>query len=304
MSTVLAFPGQGSQHQGMFAEAPETDALARLLDAAEALTGLELRRIVAEGTPQELADTRVAQPLIYLVDWAWGTALLELGIEPEIVAGHSLGEYAALAVADVVSVEAGLELVCTRAHLMAEASEANPGTMAAVLGLEIGAVDDVLAGIDGAWVANDNVEGQVVISGTVEGVESAMGALQSAGARRTVSLDVSGAFHSPLMEGAAAQFKRVLDATEFRESRIPIVQNTRPMPATDPDSIRAALAEQMAGRVRWRETLEYVATLAPTYLIEAGPGSVLRGLARRVEGIGSVSVEGADLEAIVEGVAT
>ncbi len=302
MTTVIAFPGQGSQHPGMFVEVPETEALARLLDAAEALTGLDVRRLAAEGGPEELADTRVAQPLIYLVDWAWGTALLDLGIEPELVAGHSLGEFAALAVAGVFSVEAGLELVCTRARMMADASEELPGTMAAVLGLDIEAVDEVLGAIDDVWVANDNIDGQVVISGTVEGVEAATEALQAAGARRTVRLDVSGAFHTPLVQAAATEFATLLGDAEFREARVPVVQNTRPTPATAPDEIRAALIDQMAGRVRWRETLQCIADRAPVYLIEAGPGNVLRGMARRVEGIGAVSVEGADLEAIIEGV--
>ena len=302
VTTVVAFPGQGSQHPGMFVEAPENEALARLLDAAEALTGLDLRHLAAEGAPEALADTRVAQPLIYLIDWAWGSALLELGVEPDVVAGHSLGEFAACAVAGVFSVEAGLELVCTRARMMSEAAKKHPGTMAAVLGLDIAAVDDVLSGIDGAWVANDNVDGQVVISGTAEGVNAAVEALQEAGARRSVPLEVSGAFHTPLMGDAAAEFSALLAAAEFRSARIPVVQNTRPTPATEPDEIRTALMGQMAGRVRWRETLDYIATLTPVYLIEAGPGNVLRGLARRVEGIGSVSVEGADLESIIEGV--
>jgi [acyl-carrier-protein] S-malonyltransferase len=300
MNAVLVFPGQGSQRIGMLDEIPEVEALDRLLDAAEALTGRDLRRLQREGTPAEIADTRVAQPLLYLADWAWGSVLLDVGVNPVAVAGHSLGELAALALAGVYSVEAGLELVCERALLMAEAVAERPGSMAAVLGLEGQTVARVLESATGVWVANDNAPGQVVISGLRDSVASAGDALLSAGARRVVPLDVSGAFHSPLMQQAADRFSLLLDVTEFHEARVPVVQNARPEPATDAAEIRSALADQIASPVRWTETMHALARYEPVTLVEAGPGAVLRGLAKRVDGITAVSVEDTDVQALVE----
>ena len=300
MNAVLVFPGQGSQRVGMLDDIPEVEALVRLLDAAEALTGRDLWRLQREGTPAEIADTRIAQPLLYLADWAWGSVLLDVGVRPVAVAGHSLGELAALAVAGVYSVEAGLELVCERARLMAEAVAENPGSMAAVLGLERETVADVLDGVADVWVANDNAPGQVVISGSREAVASAGDALVSAGARRVLPLDVAGAFHSPLMQQAADGFSALLDVVEFHDAVIPVVQNTRPEPSTHAGEIRAALADQIASPVRWTETMREFTRYEPVTLIEAGPGSVLRGLARRVEGIDAVSVEDTSVQALVE----
>ena len=183
VNAVFAFPGQGSQRAGMLDAIPEVDALDRLLDAAEALVGADLRRIAREGTPAELADTRVAQPLLYLADWAWGSVLLDVGIRPVAVAGHSLGELAALAIADVFSVEAGLELVCTRAGLMAATAQAHPGTMAAILGLDGPAVAEAIRAVENVWVAHDNASGQVVISGLGEPVAVASDLLRAAEGR-------------------------------------------------------------------------------------------------------------------------
>jgi len=300
VNAVLAFPGQGSQRAGMLDSVPEVDALDRLLDAAEGLVGRELRRLAREGTPSDLADTRVAQPLLYLADWAWGSVLLDVGVRPVAVAGHSLGELAALAIAGVYSVEAGLELVCERSRLMAEAAAANPGTMAAILGLDGDAVADALAGLDGVWVANDNAPGQVVISGLEPAVAAAGEILTAAGARRVVPLDVSGAFHSPLMRTAADSFAQVIGAAEFRDATVPVVQNTRPQPATEAGVIRDALVTQIASPVRWTETMRTLAAYDPVTLIETGPGSVLKGLARRVSGLPALSVEEAGVQMLVE----
>jgi [acyl-carrier-protein] S-malonyltransferase len=300
VNAVLVFPGQGSQRAGMLDSVPEVDALDRLVDAAEALVGRELRRLAREGTPADLADTRVAQPLLYLADWAWGSVLLDVGVRPVAVAGHSLGELAALAIAGVYSVEAGLELVCERASLMAEAAAANPGTMAAILGLDGDAVADALAGLDGVWLANDNAPGQVVISGFDAAVATASELLSGAGARRVVPLDVSGAFHSPLMRTAAEAFAEVIADAEFRDAAVPVVQNTRPEPATEAEVIRDALVTQIASPVRWTETMRTLAAYDPVTLIETGPGSVLKGLARRVPGLPAVSVEEAGVQMLVE----
>jgi [acyl-carrier-protein] S-malonyltransferase len=283
----------------MLESVPELDSLQRLLDAAEALSGLELRTIALLGQAEDLADTRVAQPLLYLADWAWGVTLLESGVVPDAVAGHSLGELAALAVAGVYSPEAGLELVVERSRLMATTAAATPGTMAAVLGLDGDAVVVALAGIDGVWVANDNAPGQVVISGTHDGVGDATAALSEAGARRIVPLAVSGPFHSPLMKPAADAFSELLLGAEFANARFPVLQNTDPTPTTDAETIRQRLIAQITSPVRWTETMQQLVADGPITLIEAGPGAVLTGLAKRVDEATGIAVESLPLEELV-----
>ena len=279
---------------------PEIDSLDRLLDAAEALSGLELRSIAAEGPAEKLADTRAAQPLLYLADWAWGFTLVESGVVPDAVAGHSLGELAALAVAGVFSPEAGLELVVERSKLMAAAAQAHPGAMSAVLGLDSAPVAAAIAGIDGIWVANDNAPGQVVVSGTSEAVAAAAERLTEAGAKRVVPLAVAGAFHSPLMEAAGLAFGDLLTGADFDDADFPVYQNTDPTPETNGDRIRERLIGQIVSPVRWTETMAAISSHGPTALVEAGPGTVLAGLAKRVEGLTTYSVESFDLEMIVQ----
>ena len=287
----------------MLDSVPEVDSLERLLDAAEALSGLELSTIVRLGQPEDLSDTRVAQPLLYLADWAWGLTLLQSAVRPFAVAGHSLGELAALAVAGVFSPEAGLELVVERSKLMAATAAATPGTMAAVLGMDVGAIDQAIHDIADVWVANDNSAGQIVISGSHVGVEHATAALLEAGARRVVPLSVAGPFHSPLMEPARSAFEAILIGAEFSDARIPVLQNTDPTPETDADRIRERLVSQITSPVRWTETMAALASGGPVKLIEAGPGSVLSGLAKRIEGVTAYSVETTDLESLIEEVA-
>ena len=284
----------------MLDDVPEHDSLERLLDAAEALSGLDLHAIARNGSPERLADTRVAQPLLYLADYAWGMTLLESGVEPCAVAGHSLGELAALAVAEVYSPEAGLELVVERSKLMASAAAAHPGAMSAVLGLDAASVAEVLENVDDVWIANDNAPGQIVISGTTEAVAAASSALTDAGARRVVPLAVAGAFHSPIMEPAGAAFADLLVGAEFDDARFPVCQNTDPTPETTGDIIRERLIRQITSPVRWTETMLALVADGPLTLIEAGPGSVLAGLAKRVDGISVRSVESESLESIVE----
>lgn len=297
---ALVFPGQGSQRQGMLDAVPELESLDRLLDAAEALSDLDLSRLARLGTREELADTRVAQPLLYLADWAWGFTLVESGVTPAAVAGHSLGEIAALAVAGVFSPEAGLELVVERSKVMATVAESTPGGMSAVLGMDSSAISAAIRGIEGVWVANDNAPGQVVISGTDTGIEKATAALAEAGARKIVPLTVAGPFHSPLMEPARAAFEQILLGAEFADSRFPILQNTDPTPERDGERIRERLISQMTSPVRWTETMTALAADGPTALIEAGPGSVLSGLARRVDNMTAMAVESTDLETLVQ----
>jgi [acyl-carrier-protein] S-malonyltransferase len=281
------------------------DGMERLLDAAEALSGMPLGTIAQDGPDVELADTRVAQPLLFLADWAWGRALQEAGASPAAVAGHSLGEYAALTFAGVFSVEAGLELVIERSRLMAAAAAASPGGMAAVLGLDDAVVRDCVATLAGVWVANDNAPGQIVISGDHLGLEKATEALTGCGARRIIQLKVAGGFHSPLMQAAADSFATdVLSQTEFSDARIPVVSNAEPAPAVDADILRRRLVEQMTAPVRWTETMGALAELDVTTLIEAGPGSVLTGLARRVDGLTATAVEESGVDAVMEEVAS
>lgn len=300
MRCALVFPGQGSQRPGMLGSIPEVDGLDRLLDAAEALTGQPLRDLAASGSPSDLKDTLIAQPLLYLADWAWGSSVLEVGVAPDVLAGHSLGELAALAIAGVYSPEAGLELVCERARLMSTVAAETPGTMAAALGVDSDVVDSAIQDVEEVWIANDNAPGQVVISGSHDGVEEAGRRLLEAGAKRVVALDVAGPFHSPLMEPAAAKFSDLLDRAEMSDARIPVVQNTRPTPSTAAEEIRAALSSQITAPVRWTETMQTLAAHRPVTVVEAGPGTVLRGLARRVDGLVAVSVEEIGLEALVE----
>lgn len=297
---ALVFPGHGSQHPRMLDRVPDAAGLDRLLDAAEALSGLRLRAALDEDRPDRLANTRIAQPLLYLVDWAWGTALLRAGLAPRVVAGHSLGELAALAIAEVISVEAGLELVTERARLMAEAATSAHGSMAAVLGADGPTVYALVEGISGVWVANDNARGQVVIAGTHEGLEAATAALHEAGVRKTVPLALAGPFHSPLMGNAGEAFAALLAGATFVDATIPIVQNTNPTPTTDADAIKRRLLGQMTSPVRWTETMDAFVSSGVEVVIECGPGSVLSGLARRVDGLTALSAEDAGIDRVME----
>jgi len=291
MSVALVFPGQGSQRAGMLGALSGRPGLVRLFDAAEALSDLDLRSIASDGTAEQLADTRAAQPLLYLADWAWGSAALQAGVAPSAVAGHSLGELAALAVAGVYSVEAGLELVIERSRLMAECANATPGGMAAIIGLDADAITRVTSYIAGVWVANDNSPGQVVISGTLEGVLSAQSALLEAGARRVVQLQVAGPFHTPLMKPAADAFRDILEVTSFSDAVYPVYSNTQPTATTDAGLIRERLSTQMVAPVRWTETMRALVADGVDVILEAGPGAVLGGLAKRVDGLRAFAVE-------------
>ncbi len=298
--TALVFPGQGSQRPGLLDSVPENEDLDRLLDAAEALSDLELRTIAKMGTDEDLADTRIAQPLLYLADWAWGVALIESGFEPDVVAGHSLGELAALAVAGVFSVEAGLELVVERSKLMAATAASSQGGMSAIIGMDGSAISAAIAGIEGVWLANDNAPGQVVISGTNDGLITATEALNDAGARRIVPLKVAGAFHSPLMEPAREAFASIIEGADFSSAVYPVLQNTDPAPETDAEVIRQRLKAQITSPVRWTETMAALAASGSCVMVEAGPGAVLTGLAKRVEGITALSADSAGIERVLE----
>lgn len=300
--TALVFPGQGSQSLGMLSAAPDDGRLAALVAQASNLVGTDLFELAEQGPEEALADTRFAQPLLFLAGWAWGQALLDRGVAADAVAGHSLGEISALAVAGVFPVETGLELVVQRGRLMADAALGSQGAMAAVLGLDADTISDAIAQIDGVWVANDNAPGQIVISGKANAVEEATGALAGAGARRVVPLKVSGAFHSPLMESARAAFAEVIAPIAFSDASLPVYQNTDPTPAVDGAGIKARLATQITSPVRWTETMLALAEDGPVTLVEAGPGNVLVGLARRIDGIDALSASVSGIDAVIEGV--
>ncbi len=299
---AFAFPGQGSQRVGMLDPFSSDRDIARLLDAAEGLSGLDLRRVSAEGPDADLADTRAAQPLLYLADLAWARSLEALGIVPAVVAGHSLGEFAALAFAGVFSPEAGLELVVARSEIMAEVAAVTPGTMAAVLGMERDTIAGLLEGASGVWVANDNGPGQVVLSGTYAGIERASEALLGAGARKIVPLNVAGPFHSPLMAPARDAFAEVLASTSFQDARLPVLQNTLPQMTRDADTVKARLMEQIVSPVRWTETMAAFRSAGVSVVAETGPGAVLTGLAKRFGGFTVLSAEGDGAERVKEAV--
>lgn len=306
MESVAAFvfPGQGSQRVGMLHAIPSNAVSADLLDMAEELTGRRLREIAAEGPTPSLADTRVAQPLLYVSGLAWASVADSSGVEPRAVAGHSLGELTALAYAGVFTPEDGMRLVCERARVMAEAAAAVPGTMAAVLGMTASDIAAVIEGLDGVWVGNENGPGQVTISGTHPGVERASAALLGAGARRVVPLEVAGAFHSPLMADAAAQFSVLLDTVAFSDARVPRAQNTEPSLTASGTAIKERLTAQMVRPVGWTGIMESLLGEGVRVLAECGPGSVLTGMTRRMEGLEGVSLEtdGADrLREVVSG---
>ena len=299
-SCAFVFPGQGSQRVGMLRSLPDQTRILPLLESAETLTGFDLRAIAESGPDAALADTRAAQPLLYIADLAWACAVHDAGIRPSAVAGHSLGELAALTFAGALSAEDGLRLVCERARIMSEVAAVTPGTMAAVLGMDQALVADLIEGLPGVWVANDNGPGQVVISGTHEGVEGATHALTAAGARRVVPLPVAGPFHCPLMAPAAEAFASVLEAYDFVDTVVGVVQNTAPTLAHEGHEIRRRLAAQIPEPVRWTDTMDALVSSGVRVLVECGPGSVLTGLARRMDGLDGVSAETDGIEKVLE----
>lgn len=299
-TVAFVFPGQGSQHVGMLDALQPTAVLDDALASAEDLTGLPLRRIAHEGPGEALADTRAAQPLLYLAGLEWARRVCEAGVSPSFIAGHSLGELTALAFADVIPASEGLRLVCERARIMADVAGRVGGTMAAVLGLERDAVAAVVEGVGGVWLANDNSAAQSVISGTHEGIERAMEALAAVGARRIVPLDVAGPFHSPLMQPACDVFAEVLDAVSFSDASVPVLQNTDPAPERDAERLKARLRTQIVEPVRWRESMDRLLSEDIGTIVETGPGSVLTGIARRLGPVAAVSASADGVARVVE----
>ncbi|MFN3650137.1 MAG: ACP S-malonyltransferase [Armatimonadota bacterium] len=284
--TAFVFPGQGSQKVGMGRSLVEESETARELFArADTILGFELSRLCFEGPESELVRTEITQPAIFTVSVAAGRMLEERGCTAEVVAGHSLGEYSALVHAGVMSFEDGLRVVRRRGELMAEVGDRVSGGMAAILSLPAETVAEVCAAAAEAGVvevANFNSPNQTVISGELPAVERAMALAKERGARRAVALNVSAPFHSSLMAPLAAEMEEVLARVEMREPRMPVVANVTARYVRTPDEIREALVRQLAGSVRWTETVRLLDADGVETLVEAGPGRVLCGLGPRI----------------------
>jgi [acyl-carrier-protein] S-malonyltransferase len=274
MKTAWVFPGQGSQAIAMDVDLASTDLGKARLVEAEAILGWSISEM-CNGELEQLSETQYTQPCLYVVGCILADLMLAQGQLPAMVAGHSLGEYVALYTAGVFSFEAGLKLVQKRSQLMAQASD---GMMAALMGFDRAQLDAELAKQPGAVLANDNNPGQAVISGEPEAVQAVMAAVKS---KKAVPLKVSGAFHSPLMAGASSQYQAVLEGVEFEEAKVPVLSNVEPEPSTDAVTLKARLAQQMTGSVRWQETSLKFAELGLEQVIEVGPGKVLTGLIKR-----------------------
>lgn len=284
------FPGQGSQHVGMGRDLYEASPAARaVFDQANDLLGFDAAALCFEGPEETQNDTAYTQPLIFVTSIAALRALEERGLgQPAYVAGHSLGEFSALTAAGALSFEDGLCLVRERGRLMKQAGAQNPGGMAAIIALERDVVENICAVAQeqtGAYVgiANDNCPGQLVISGALPALERAMALAEEQGAKKVTRLAVSIGAHSPLMADAAAEFRRVLDATPFQTPAIPIVTNATARPTTDVAALRDAVGKQLTSPVYWTDSVRWMLDQGVTHFIEVGPKDVLIGLVKRID---------------------
>lgn len=282
MKKAYVFPGQGSQYPGMAKDLYESNEVARMmLERANEILGFRITDIMFEGTAEELKQTRVTQPAIFLHSVVMARCLQDF--IPDMVAGHSLGEFSALVAAGAIDFEDGLKLVSVRAEAMQKACEMNPGSMAAVLALETEKVEEICSTCEGTVIpANYNCDGQIVISGEKEAVEKACIRMKEAGAKRALPLPVGGAFHSPLMEPARAELAEGIEKTVFRTPTCPIYQNVTALPSTDPEEIKKNLLAQLTAPVRWTQSVRNMAADGAEEFIELGPGTVLQGLISKI----------------------
>ena len=277
------FPGQGAQFSGMGKELYETSSLAKeLFEKANEILGFRITDIMFEGTAEELKETKVTQPAVFLHSVILAKTIQNF--QPEMVAGHSLGEFSALVANGTLSFEDGLKLVSKRAMAMQIACEIKPSTMAAVLGLADNIVEEVCASIDGIVVAaNYNCPGQLVISGELSAVEKACEAMKVAGAKRALILPVGGAFHSPMMEPARAELAAAIEATTFSKPTCPVYQNVTASAISSPEEIKKNLIIQLTAPVKWTQSVQQMIADGATLFTEIGPGKVLTGLVNKID---------------------
>lgn len=281
---AFVFPGQGAQFTGMGKDLFEKYPVAReMFETANQILGYEITQIMFEGSEEDLRQTKVTQPAIFLHS-VISAKVLGDDFKPEMTAGHSLGEFSALVAAGAISFEDGLKLVYARAMAMQKACEQNPSTMAAILGLDDAKVEEVLAGITDEVVvaANYNSPGQLVISGSNAGIEKACEQLKTAGAKRALPLKVGGAFHSPLMEPARVELAAAIEATSFNTPVCPVYQNVDGKPYTNPQDIKKNLILQLTSPVRWTQTVQNMVADGGDHFTEVGPGNVLQGLVKKI----------------------
>ncbi len=281
---AYVFPGQGAQFVGMGKELYESSDLAKnLFEKANQILGFSITDIMFNGTEEDLKQTNVTQPAIFLHSVILAKVLGN-DFKPDMVAGHSLGEFSALVAAGALSFEDGLKLVSQRANAMQKACELQPSTMAAILGLEDFTVEDICQRVSDVVVpANYNCPGQLVISGSIAGIDKACELLLAAGAKRALKLNVGGAFHSPLMEAAKIELEAAIVATEINQPICQIFQNIDAKPYLDVASIKHNLIAQLTGAVRWTQTTQNMIAHGATEFIEVGPGNVLQGLVKKVD---------------------
>lgn len=284
------FPGQGSQFPGMGKDLFDRYEMAKeMFHVSDEILGFDLSTILLKGSKEDLQQTRVTQPAIFLHSIITAK-VMGADFQPDAVAGHSLGEFSALTAAGVIDFESGLKLVSQRAEAMQKACNLSKGTMAAILGMEDKKVDEICQQISGVVVAaNYNCPGQLVISGSIDAIESACEDLKAAGAKRALILPVGGAFHSPLMEPARAELENAIDSTSFSDPLCPIYQNSPAIAVEDPIEIQKNLIAQLTAPVRWSQSINSMIESGITNFIEVGPGKVLQGLVRKISSEVSVS---------------
>lgn len=280
---AYVFPGQGAQFVGMGKDLYDNNEEARaMFEKANEVLGFRITDLMFNGTEEDLRQTKVTQPAIFLHSVILAKSLGE-EFKPDMVAGHSLGEFSALVAAGALSFEEGLKLVSKRAHAMQAACEAEPSTMAAVLGLADEKVEEICAGIDAVVApANYNCPGQLVISGSIEGIDAACAALLEAGAKRALKLKVGGAFHSPLMAPAEAELAEAIREAVFQTPVCPLYQNVDGKPHTDAEEIKENLIKQLTAPVRWTQDVEAMVADGAVEFVELGPGNVLQGLVKKI----------------------